>query len=118
MTAAFTSPRSFTAYVERHAERTAPETHSGLYESVAEFAELEVREHADTTESFEMIQPGARNEWLSAGYALAIAYRSLDGSAEYPFTLAEYVEGDVRRYRFAELERAIHAGRLWAVGLI
>lgn len=114
-----TTPRNFTAHVELTAENSSPAMKSGLHESVTGFLAV-AGLYADLDAPFETFEPVQGNEWLSAGYAAAVAYRP-DSSAPataYPFTLAVYVEGDVTHYRFPRFEDAARAGRLWAAGLI
>lgn len=93
--------------------------HSGLYEDVVDFLAVTAR-HADLESPLERLEPTTSNQWLSAGLAAAVAYRSASeaSSTAHPFVLAVFVEGDVTRYRFARFEDATRAGRLWSIGLI
>ncbi|EYT57134.1 hypothetical protein [Microbacterium sp. UCD-TDU] len=87
---------------------------SGLYDSVGQFFAV-TGLYADHDAPFEKFEPSPSNDWLSPGYAAAVAYRN-DPSApttDHPYILATYIEGDVTRTRFGDAARA---GRLWAVG--
>ncbi len=111
------TPRDFRAHVQLRAETATPSMRSGLHDSVNEFFAV-TRLHADVEAPFEKFEPSPGNEWSTAGYAAAVAYRP-DSSApagDYPFALAVYVEGDVTRYRFQRFEDAVRAGRLWSAG--
>lgn len=111
------TPRNFLAHVEITAENPTPTMQSGLHESVGDFLAI-TGLYADIDAPFEQFEPSTGNQWLSPGYATAVAYRS-DPTApttDHPFILATYIEGDVTRYRFTRYEDAARAGRLWAVG--
>ena len=112
-----TPTRSLSAHVDATAVGT-PSRRSGLYESVGDFIAV-TSLYADMGAPIERFEPSAGNEWLSAGYAAAIAYRrdSSSPDQEAPFMLATYVEGDVTYYRFTRFEDATRAGRYWAIGL-
>jgi hypothetical protein len=117
MTENTTTPRNFRAHVELTAQHPLPKMQAGLYESIGDFYAL-VGLYADLDEPFEKFEPSTGNEWLSAGYAGAVAYSSMSSEGDYRYTLAVYVEGDVSRYNFPRFEDAARAGRLWAAGLI
>ncbi|MGO2933130.1 hypothetical protein [Microbacterium sp.] len=117
MTKNTTTPRNFRAHVELTAENANPAMVPGLYESIGDFYAL-IGLYADLDEKFEKFEPVPSNEWVSAGLAGTVAYRSMSATGDYPYTLAVYVEGDVTRYNFPRFEDAARAGRLWAAGLI
>ncbi|MBF4570894.1 hypothetical protein ITJ57_19170 [Plantibacter sp. VKM Ac-2880] len=111
--------RTFLAHVAATAEIASPPMHSGLHEDVVDFLAVTTW-CADLESPLERFEPTPSNQWLSAGLAAAVAYRSTpEGSSmAHPFVLAVFAEGDVTRYRFARFEDATHAGRLWSIGLI
>lgn len=117
MTTTSTTPRDFTAHIANTAQDATPAMRSGLHESIGDFYAIRYL-HADIDAPIEKFEPTLSNEWLSPGYAGAIAYRT-DPSApatDHPFILATYIEGDVTSYRFTHYEDAARAGQLWATG--
>lgn len=111
--------RNFLAHVAATAEIATPPMHSGLHEDVVDFLAV-TTQYADLESPLDRFEPTNSNQWLSAGLAAAVAYRSTPeaSSTAHPFVLAVFVEGDVTRYSFARFEDATRAGRLWSIGLI